>query len=75
MAEATITLEEARETARTKLKGICAGYKICDGQDTRICQGHSYGSPIGMGGIGTGASFANNVKALAELKLKASLIG
>jgi isopentenyl diphosphate isomerase/L-lactate dehydrogenase-like FMN-dependent dehydrogenase len=75
MSEANISLEEAREVARTKLKGICAGYKICDGLDTRICQGHSYGSPIGMGGPGTGASFANNVKALAELKLNARLIG
>lgn len=75
MAEAGITLEGARDEARTKLKGHCAAYKICDGLDTRICQGHSYGSPIGMGGVGTGASFANNVKALAELKLKSSLIG
>lgn len=75
MADAKIILEDARETARTKLKGFCAAYKICDGLDTRICQGHSYGSAIGMGGPGTGASFANNVKALAELKLRALLIG
>jgi isopentenyl diphosphate isomerase/L-lactate dehydrogenase-like FMN-dependent dehydrogenase len=75
MAETRMSLEDARDSARAKLKGFCAAYRICDGQDTRICQGHSYGSPIGMGGIGSGASFVNNVRALAELKLKASLIG
>lgn len=75
MADAKLTVEDARESARGKLKGFCAGYKICDGLDTRICQGHSYGSAIGMGGPGTGASFANNIKALEALKLKARLIG
>jgi 4-hydroxymandelate oxidase len=75
MAEARIQIEDARESARAKLKGFCAGYKICDGLDTRICQGHSYGTPIGMGGPGTGASFANNIKALAAIKLKTLLIG
>jgi 4-hydroxymandelate oxidase len=75
MAETRVSLEEARENARTKLKGFCAAYKICDGLDTRICQGHSYGSPIGMGGPGTGASFANNIKALESFKLRALLIG
>jgi isopentenyl diphosphate isomerase/L-lactate dehydrogenase-like FMN-dependent dehydrogenase len=75
MAQPKVSLEDARDAARMKLKGFCAAYKICDGLDTRICQGHSYGSPIGMGGPGTGASFANNVKALAELKLNARLIG
>ena len=75
MAEPGMPLEEARDQARAKLKGICAGYKICDGLDTRICQGHSYGSAIGMGGPGTGASFANNIKALEAIKLKALLIG
>lgn len=68
-------IEEARDLARAKLKGICAGYKICDGLDARICQGRSYGSPIGMGGPGTGASFANNIKALEKVKLKSRLIG
>jgi 4-hydroxymandelate oxidase len=75
MAETKMSVEDAREAARTRLKGFCAAYKTCDGQDTRICQGHSYGSPIGMGGPGTGASFANNFRALAELKLKSRLIG
>ena len=75
MADTKATLEEARDNARGRLKGFCAAYKICDGQDTRICQGHSYGSPIGMGGPGTGASFANNIKALEALKLRALLIG
>jgi isopentenyl diphosphate isomerase/L-lactate dehydrogenase-like FMN-dependent dehydrogenase len=75
MGDNVMNIEEAREMARAKLKGFCAAYKICDGLDTRICQGHSYGSPIGMGGPGTGASFANNIKALEAIKLKALLIG
>jgi 4-hydroxymandelate oxidase len=75
MADAKSTVEDAREAARAKLKGYCAAYKICDGLDTRICQGHSYGSPIGMGGPGAGTSFANNIRALDALKLKSRLIG
>lgn len=69
------TLEEVREAAKVRLKGVCGVYRICDGQDTRLCQGHSYGSPIGLGGIGSGASFANNIKALDSMRLKPGLIG
>ncbi len=75
MAEEKITVEAARDNARARLKGICAAYRICDGLDTRVCEGHSYGSPIGMGGVGSGASFAANVSALEAVKLKARLIG
>jgi len=75
MAEENITVEGARDNARTKLKGICAVYRICDGTDTRVCEGHSYGSPIGMGGAGSGASFAANVRALEAVKLVPRLIG
>ncbi len=75
MADGKMSVEEARESARAKLKGFCAAYKTCDGLDSRICQGHSYGSPIGMGGPGTGASFANNIRALEALKLRPLLIG
>ena len=75
MTVSTLTLESVRESARVKLKGICGVYRICDGQDSRLCQGHSYGSPIGIGGIGSGASFSNNSKALDVLRLKPSYIG
>ena len=50
-------LEDVRDEARKKLKGICGVYKLCDGADNKICQGHFYGKSIGMGGIGSGESF------------------
>ncbi|HUI93516.1 MAG TPA: alpha-hydroxy-acid oxidizing protein [Chitinivibrionales bacterium] len=75
MPDKILSLEDVREAAKAKLKGICGVYRICDGQDIRLCQGHSYGSPVGIGGIGSGASFANNIKALDAICLKSSLIG
>ena len=48
MAEENITVEGARDNARTKLKGICAVYRICDGTDTRVCEGHSSDPPGGQ---------------------------
>ncbi|MDD5674784.1 MAG: alpha-hydroxy-acid oxidizing protein [Chitinivibrionales bacterium] len=75
MSNESPSLEEVREAARAKLKGICGVYRICDGQDNRLCQGHSYGSAVGLGGIGSGASFSNNIKALDAIRLKANLIG
>lgn len=75
MSEKIKTLEEVREAARAKLKGICGVYRICDGLDTRLCQGQSYGRSLGIGGIGSGASFRNNILALKKLKLKMRLIG
>ncbi len=70
----TMNLEEVRNEARKKLKGICGVYRICDGDPARICQGQSYGRPIGIGGVGSGASFTNNIKALKKLKLKMQLV-
>ncbi len=69
-----MTLEEIRAKAREKLKGNCGVYRECDGQPSRICQGSSYGAPLGLGGIGSGSSFANNFKALANVKLRMRLI-
>lgn len=74
-SNSSLTLEEVRENAHTKLKGICGVYRRCDGAESRLCQGHSYGSPIGIGGIGSGESFANNVAALKALRLKTRLMG
>jgi 4-hydroxymandelate oxidase len=75
MPDVMLSPEDVREAAKAKLKGVCGVYRICDGQDARLCQGHSYGSPIGIGGIGSGASFANNIKALDAIRLRPSLIG
>ncbi len=75
MPDSLLTLEDVRESARGKLKGICGVYRRCDGSESRLCEGHSYGSPIGIGGIGSGESFASNVEALRQLRLKTRLIG
>ncbi|MFX0060469.1 MAG: alpha-hydroxy-acid oxidizing protein [Candidatus Heimdallarchaeota archaeon] len=69
------SLEEIRDIARKKMMGICGVYKECDGASTRICQGQSYGKPLKFGGIGSGASFHNNILALKKYKLKMCLIG
>jgi isopentenyl diphosphate isomerase/L-lactate dehydrogenase-like FMN-dependent dehydrogenase len=70
-----LTLPDVREKAREKLKGICGVYRNCDGLDTRLCQGHSYGRPLGIGGVGSGSSFHNNFLALKKLQLKMKVIG
>jgi isopentenyl diphosphate isomerase/L-lactate dehydrogenase-like FMN-dependent dehydrogenase len=69
------TLEDVRNIAREKLKGICGVYKDCDGDPRRLCQGQSYGRALGIGGIGSGVSFNNNFLALKKLKLKMKLVG
>jgi isopentenyl diphosphate isomerase/L-lactate dehydrogenase-like FMN-dependent dehydrogenase len=69
------SLEEIRDEARKKMMGICGVYKNCDGDSMRICQGQSYGKPLLFGGIGSGASFQNNISALKEYHLKMRLIG
>jgi 4-hydroxymandelate oxidase len=68
------TLEDIRDIAREKLKGICGVYKDCDGDPRRLCQAQSYGKALGIGGIGSGASFNNNFLALKRYKLKMKLI-
>ena len=75
MSQPKLSLEEVRDNARVRLKGICGVYRSCDGTEPRLCQGHSYGSPIGIGGIGSGASFANNVESLKRLHIKTQLSG
>jgi isopentenyl diphosphate isomerase/L-lactate dehydrogenase-like FMN-dependent dehydrogenase len=68
------TVEDVRNIAREKLKGICGVYKDCDGDPRRLCQGQSYGKALGIGGIGSGVSFNNNFLALKKYKLKMELI-
>ncbi len=68
------TLEDVRNIAREKLKGICGVYKDCDGDPRRLCQGQSYGRALGIGGIGSGTSFHNNFMALRKYQLKMELV-
>lgn len=75
MSTEDLTLEDVRAQAKEKLKGVCMVYKDCDGAPSRFCQGQHYGRPLGIGGIGSGASFHNNWLALRKLRLKAGLIG
>ena len=70
-----MTLVEVRNKAREKLKGMCGVYQDCNGAPSRLCQGHSYDTVIGLGGAGTGSSFANNVNALASLKFNMRVVG
>jgi 4-hydroxymandelate oxidase len=70
-----MTLEEVRINAREKLKGFCGVFRECNGAPSRLCQGHSYDTVIGMGGAGTGSSFANNVTAIASLRLNMQVVG
>ena len=55
-------LKEIREQAKEKLKGFCRVCPVCDG---RACAGEV----PGMGGVGTGRAFQENLKALARYKL------
>jgi len=68
-------LEEVRDAARKKMKGICAVYPSCDGNMDKICQRESYGKPIGLGGAGKGLSFKANTMALDDIKFNMSVVG
>ena len=73
--EIPVTLEQVRDKARKKLKGICAAYPVCNGGSDKICQRESYGKPIGLGGVGQGLSFKANIDALAKIQLNMSVLG
>lgn len=72
---AALTLEDVRAEAKRKLKGVCVVYKDCDGKGSNFCQGQLYGRPLGIGGIGSGASFRNNILALRAVQLRMKVIG
>lgn len=57
-----LNINEIKKVARDKMKGFCRSCKVCNGV---ACAGEV----PGMGGVGTGASFKANVKALADIKL------
>ena len=69
------TLDEVRELARQKLQGFCGVYPACDGQADRLCQREAYGRPIGLGGAGSGSSFAANYRAIARRRLITRVVG
>jgi NAD(P)H-dependent flavin oxidoreductase YrpB (nitropropane dioxygenase family) len=60
-------MKDIRDRARELLRGYCRVCPVCDGA---ACAGEV----PGMGGLGTGASFAANVRALAALKLNMRLV-
>ncbi|MDA3787969.1 MAG: alpha-hydroxy-acid oxidizing protein [Desulfobacula sp.] len=75
MEQVPQSLEQVRDLARTKLKGICAAYPSCDGSFDKICQREAYGKPIGLGGAGQGLSFRANSQALADIQFNMSVLG
>ncbi|QGY40217.1 alpha-hydroxy-acid oxidizing protein [Pseudodesulfovibrio cashew] len=60
-------MKEVKEKARELMQGFCRVCKVCDG---RAC----VGEVPGMGGLGTAASFKNNISALASVKLNMRLL-
>ena len=60
-------MKEIYDNARTLMQGFCRVCKVCDG---KACAGEV----PGMGGLGTAASFKNNVAALAAVKLNMRLL-
>lgn len=68
-------LDEVRDAARARLKGVCAVYKVCDGAPDRLCQGIKYDQLPRMGGAGSGASFRNNFLALERVRLRMRVVG
>jgi isopentenyl diphosphate isomerase/L-lactate dehydrogenase-like FMN-dependent dehydrogenase len=69
------TPEDVRDTARKRLKGICAAYPACDGNFDKVCQKEAYGKPIGFGGAGQGAGFRANSLALSNIRFKTRVVG
>lgn len=60
-------LQDVRKTARERMKGYCRVCPVCDG---RAC----VGEVPGMGGLGTAASFKDNVVALGQCRLNMRLV-
>lgn len=57
-----MNINTVRQAAREKLKGYC---RVCSECNGKACAGEV----PGMGGMGTGASFKNNVEALAAFRI------
>ncbi|HBB17996.1 MAG: alpha-hydroxy-acid oxidizing enzyme [Syntrophus sp. RIFOXYC2_FULL_54_9] len=62
-----MNVKEVREEAKKRFNGICRVCRECNGV---VCAGEF----PGIGGVGSGASFINNYKALADLRLNMRVI-
>jgi len=60
-------MKEIKDNARELMKGFCRVCPVCDG---RVCAGEV----PGMGGVGTGSAFKENIAALADVKFNMRLI-
>ncbi len=60
-------MKEVRRVAKERMKGFCRVCPVCDG---RACAGEV----PGMGGLGTGAAFQANVRALADWRFNMRVI-
>ena len=60
-------MKEIRDNARKMMEAFCTVCPICNG---KACAGRV----PGMGGLGSGSSFTNNIEALAKLKFNMRLI-
>lgn len=60
-------MKDVRKHARELMEGYCRVCPICNG---KACAGEV----PGMGGLGTGASFMNNVSALAGVRFNMRLV-
>jgi isopentenyl diphosphate isomerase/L-lactate dehydrogenase-like FMN-dependent dehydrogenase len=60
-------MKEIRNQARKMMDGFCRVCRVCDG---RSCAGEV----PGMGGIGTGAAFHDNIQALTECRFQMRVI-
>jgi len=60
-------MKDVRKRARELMDGYCKVCPVCNG---RACAGEV----PGMGGLGTGASFMNNVSALADVRFNMRLV-
>jgi len=60
-------MKEIRKNAKSLMEGFCRVCPVCNG---KTCAGEV----PGMGGIGTGASFKENIKALSSLRFNMKLI-
>ncbi|MGD8251786.1 MAG: alpha-hydroxy-acid oxidizing protein, partial [Desulfobacterales bacterium] len=60
-------MKSIRAAAKKRMEGFCRVCPVCNG---RACAGEV----PGMGGIGTGASFRNNLDALAAYRFNMRLI-
>ena len=60
-------MDSVRKRAKELMQGACRVCPVCDG---RVCTGEV----PGMGGLGTGSAFRNNLSALADVQLNMRLI-